>query len=166
VNSDQPPTPNPQPRTRARRPPLAEVDTTALADAVRAGRWGEAGPWLALLAGFGLVLAGMISFFWLSAQVSGNLEDRWLIVPLGLGLAWFLWQRFAAQRGFALGLIAALAALTAGTTLLWIVYYEAIGREIWFSLIGVLLVCGLGILVGLLGLNRLGGEQGPGNTNP
>jgi hypothetical protein len=93
------------------------VDTAALAAAVRAGRWSEAGPWLALLAGFGLVLAGMICFFWLSAQVSGNLEDRWLIVPLGAGLAWFLWQRFAAQRGFALGLIAALAVLTQGLSL-------------------------------------------------
>ena len=143
----------------SRRPPLAEVDAAELAAAVRAGRWGEAGPWLALLAGFSLVLAGLISFFWLIALFGGYPEDRWLIVPLAGGLAWFVWQRFRAQRGFAVALVAALGAITAGATLTWIAFYEAVGRVFWPGLLGVIALCLAGIGVGLLGLNRLGPSQ-------
>jgi hypothetical protein len=145
--------------SRPRRPPLAEVDAAALAQAMRAGQWRMVAPWLALLAGFSLVLAGMISFFWLSALVSGHEEDRWLIVPLALGLGWFVWQRFRAEPGFALALIAVLAGVTALATLAWIAVYEAVGHAIWLSLAGLIVLCLAGIGVGLLGLNRLGPSQ-------
>src|SRR6476469_6864695 len=132
----------------SRRPPLAEVDATSLAAAVRARQWRQVAPWGALLAGFALVLAGMISFFWLSAEVSQHPEDRWLIVPLAGGLAWFLWRRFGAQRGFALALIAPLAVITAAATLAWLAYFEALHREIWLGLLGLIVLCLVGIGVG------------------
>jgi hypothetical protein len=150
------PTPNPQP-PRTRRPPLAEVDAAVLAAALAGRRWGEVAPWAALLAGFGLVLAGMICFFWLSAQASGHPEDMWIVAPLGLGLGWFLWTRFRAQPRLALTLIGALGALTVIAFAAWLGFYQALGGQVWLGLGGVLAVCGLGIAVGLLGLNRLGG---------
>ena len=138
---------------------MAEVDAGVLADALAARRWGEVGPWAALLAGFGLVLAGMICFFWLSAQTSGHPEDIWLVGPLALGLGWFLWTRFRAQPRLALGLIVALGALTGIAFAAWLLFYQAVGGQVWLGLGGVLLVCALGIGVGLLGLNRLGGGR-------
>jgi hypothetical protein len=47
---------------RARRPPLAEIDTQALWQAIQAGRWRQVVPWLLLLAGFCAVLAGWPRF--------------------------------------------------------------------------------------------------------
>jgi hypothetical protein len=154
--TNQPPAHNPHP-PRARRPPLAEVDAEVLAAALAGRRWGEVGPWAALLAGFGLVLAGMISFFWLSAQISGHPEDVWIVAPLALGLGWFLWTRFRAEPRLAATLIGALGVLTLVAVAAWLLFYQAVGGQVWLGLGGVLLVCGLGIGVGLLGLNRLGG---------
>jgi hypothetical protein len=135
------------------------VDAAVLAAAVAARRWGEVGPWAALLAGFGLVLAGMICFFWLSAQASGHPEDVWIVVPLALGLGWFLWTRFRGEPRLALSLIVALGALTAVAFAAWLLFYQAVGGQVWLGLGGVLLVCALGVGVGLLGLNRLGGGK-------
>ncbi len=154
--TDQPSTPNPQPPTRVRRPPLAEVDAATLAAAMAARRWGEVAPWAALLAGFGLVLAGMICFFWLSAQASSNPEDVWIVGPLALGLGWFLWTRFRAVPRLAGTLIVALGSLTTVAFVAWFLFYGAVGGQVWLGLGGVLLVCAIGIGVGLLGLNRLG----------
>ena len=145
---------NPAPRPR--RPPLAEVDAAVLADAIRAGHWRVVAPWALLLAGFSLVLAGLISFLWLSATISGHPEDRWLIAPLAGGLAWWVWRRFAARPAFAAGLVLALAAITTAGAVAWGLIDAAGGHDVWLGLLSLLVLCGLGIGVGLLGLNRLG----------
>jgi hypothetical protein len=131
------------------------VDAGVLAAALAGRRWGEVGPWAALLAGFGLVLAGMICFFWLSAQTSGHPEDIWIVGPLGLGLGWFLWTRFRGEPRLAVSLIVGLGALTAVAFAAWLVFYQAVGGQVWLGLGVVLLVCALGLGVGLMGLNRL-----------
>ncbi|HEX6609052.1 MAG TPA: hypothetical protein VF276_19280, partial [Chloroflexia bacterium] len=89
---------------RARRPPLAEIDTQALWQAIRAGRRREVLPWLLLLAGFCAVLAGLASFFWLTTRDTPI--DRIPLLGALLAFCVFLYRRLSAQRGFALATLA------------------------------------------------------------
>lgn len=133
-----------------RRPPLAEIDAAALWQAVRRGDWQTSAPWVLLLAGFCAVLASMIAFFWLSAP--GDMPG--LIVLLGLFAA-YLYRRMAAGAGVAGPALAALALITGLTFAAWWIFYELVGRNIWIGLGGVIAVAALGIVVGLIGINKL-----------
>jgi hypothetical protein len=137
----------------SRRPPLAEIDTWTLWLAIRAGRWGQARPWLLLLAGFCAVLAGLAAFFWLTART-----DPVAVVGLLIGLIWFsfyLQQRLSRQPGFALATVAALLTVAGLVFGLWLLVYWLSGENVWIGMLGVMLVCGLGIILGVAGINRL-----------
>jgi len=137
----------------SRRPPLAEIDTWTLWLAIRAGRWQQAIPWLLLLSGFCAVLAGMAAFFWLTART-----DPVAVVGLLVGLVWFcfyLQRRLSTQPGFALATVLALLTVAGLLFGLWLVVYWASGENIWIGMLAVMLVCGLGILLGVVGISRL-----------
>jgi hypothetical protein len=138
---------------RARRPPLAEIDTQALWQAIRAGHWRQVLPWLLLLAGFCAVLAGMASFFWLTTRDTPI--DRIPLLLALLAFCAFLYRRLSAQPGFALATLAVLLVTAAVIFVLWLLAFAAFGDNIWIGILGVMVECGLGIALGVLGINRL-----------
>ena len=138
---------------RARRPPLAEIDTQALWQAIRAGHWRQVLPWLLLLAGFCAVLAGMASFFWLTTRDTPI--DRIPLLLALLAFCVFLYRRLSAQRGFALATLAVLLVTAAVIFVLWLLAFAAFGDNVWIGILGVMVECGLGIGLGVLGINRL-----------
>lgn len=137
----------------ARRPPLAEVDTWALWLTFRRGQWRQVLPWLLLLGGFCTVLAAMASFFWLTART-----DPVAVVGLLAALLVFsvyLHGRLSTRRGFALALVAALLT-TAGLVFgIWLLVFWVSGESVWIGIVGVVIEGGLGLVLGLSGLNRL-----------
>ncbi|MDQ2808568.1 MAG: hypothetical protein M3Z04_16920 [Chloroflexota bacterium] len=143
---------------RARRPPLAEIDTWTLWQAVRRGEWRSVAPWLLLLAGFCAVLGSMISFFWLTAP--GDLPG---LVGLLLIFALFLFRRLSARAAFAAATMGALLVLAGLVFAAWWLLYAATGNNVWVGIGGVVAQCGLGIALGLAGINRLAATTAPPN---
>ncbi|HUS17500.1 MAG TPA: hypothetical protein VM536_21095 [Chloroflexia bacterium] len=142
---------------RARRPPLAEIDAAVLWAALRRGEWQVVAPWLLLLAGFCAVLAGLGSFFWLTTR---DTPDDRLVLLLGLAVfAVFLYRRLSKHPAAAAGTVALLLALAGLVFGLWWLALAAGGDNVWVGLLGVLIECGLGIGLGLLGINQLAARE-------
>lgn len=138
---------------RPRRPPLAEVDTWSLWLALRRGDWATVLPWLLLLGGFCSVLAGMASFFWLTAR-NDPVDIAGLLVLL-LGFAAYLTWRLSSRRAFAVGAVAALLGIAGAVFALWLLAFVAAGQNLFVGIVGILIECGIGITLGLAGINRL-----------
>ncbi|HMA36448.1 MAG TPA: hypothetical protein VKY74_18470 [Chloroflexia bacterium] len=136
---------------QTRRPPLAEIDTWALWQAAQAGRWAEVRPWLLLLAGFCAVLAGLVSFFWLTAP--GDVAGLLLALLL---FSFFLYGRLSPRRAFAAAAMAVLLATAAGIFGIWLLAFAGSQENVWIGILGVLLECSIGLGLGLAGIKRLG----------
>jgi hypothetical protein len=137
-------------RNHTPRPPLAEIDTWELWLALRAGRISFVMPWLLLLAGFCAVLAGLACFFWLTAR-----DDPVAMVGLGLVLLWFcvfLWRKLSTRPGFSLALLLAMLTVSGILFAIWLAAYALSGYNIWVGILGVVLVCTVGIVLGRLGI--------------
>src|SRR5687768_10417830 len=132
------------------RPPLAEIDTWELWMALRAGRVGFVMPWLLLLAGFCSVLSGMAAFFWLTAR-----DDNVAMIGLGLVLLWFcffLWRRLSTRPGFSLALLLAMLTVSGVLFAGWLIAFTAASQSVWVGILGVLVLCTIGIVLGLVGI--------------
>src|SRR6478609_6733409 len=147
---------------RARRPPLAEIDTWALGQALRRGEWPVVAPWLLLLAGFCAVLAGLASFFWLTAR--GDSADLIGLGVIGVVFLVVLYRRLSGRRAYAAATVAALVLTAALVFALWLLAFRALGENVWLGMLGVIAECGLGLLLGLAGINRLAAAEERGRS--
>src|SRR5690242_9792885 len=82
----------------ARRPPLAEIDSWELWQAWRRGERDVATPWIALLASFCLVLAGMYSFFFFTTGLEDDTTAMVILTVVFVAFLFWLWRRISPRR--------------------------------------------------------------------
>jgi hypothetical protein len=147
------------PRGHTRRPPLAEIDSWELWQAWKRGERKKALPWLGLLTGFCMILAGMYAFFFFSTSLSND-----VIAQVGLTIALFiflfvLWRRISPRRDFALAVVGLIVGVSGAAFLLWLLAYRLSGWNPMIAVLGTLFLGISGILVGLPALNKIASQQ-------
>lgn len=149
------PTDNPQPHERGRRPPLAEIDSWELWQAWRRGERARVLPWMGLLAGFCIVLAGMYAFFFISSVLSRDTVFPIVLLVVYLGFLYWVWRRISPRRDFALGVVLVMVAVSAAAFGLWFLAYALSGYSIWVGIFGTAALGIAGLVVALPALNTM-----------
>ncbi len=142
-------------RGHSRRPPLAEIDSWELWQAWRRGERKRTLPWIGLLVSFCFVLAGMYSFFYFSTSLTGDTVAQVGLTLVFLGFMFVLWRRISPRRGFALCVVGAMAAVSGGAFLLWLLAYRWSDWNPWVAVVGTPLLGVAAIVIGLPSLNAL-----------
>src|SRR5215210_686838 len=150
-------------RVHTRRPPLAEIDSWELWQAWNRGERKVVRPWLGLLTGFCMLLAGMYAFFFFSTSLN---DDTIAQVGLTITLLIFLfvlWRRISPRRNFALFVVALIMAVSGGAFVLWLLAYRLSGWNPLVAVLGTLLLGIAGIIIGLPALNTIAAQQNTDN---
>ncbi len=145
-----------------RRPPLAEIDSWELWQAWKRGDRALVRPWIGLLVGFCVVLAAMYAFFYFSTSLSNDTVAQVGLALVLLGFLYAIWRRISPRRGFALAVVAIMAAISGTAFLLWLLAYSLSNWNPWVAIIGNVIVGITGLLIGLSSLNAIARGQGPG----
>ena len=149
----------PPTRGYTRRPPLAEINSWELWQAWKRGERRLVLPWIGLLVSFCTVLAAMYSFFFFSSSASGDTSGQ-IVVTIGIFiLLLVLWRRISPRRGFALAVVAALAAVSAVAFLLWLLTYSLSDWNPWAAIGGTMLLGLTGIFIGFPSLDAIARRQ-------
>ena len=152
--------PAPAERRHVRRPPLAEIDSWELWQAWKRGDKALVRPWIGLLVGFCVVLAAMYAFFYFSTSFSNDTIAQVGLLLVLLGFLYAIWRRISPRRGFALAVVALMAAVSGAAFLLWLLAYGLSNWNPWVAIIGNVVVGITGLLIGLPSLNAIARRQG------
>jgi hypothetical protein len=95
----------------------------------------------------------MGAFFWLTTQATP--DDRVFLLIVLIAGSFFLWRRLSPRPGFALALLLALLTLSGLLFGAWLLAFALLGENVWLGMLGVVLVCGLGIVLGMLGIREI-----------
>jgi hypothetical protein len=142
-----------------RRPPLAEIDSWELWQEWRRGDRAMAAPWIALLASFCLVLAGMYSFFFFSTSLENDTTAMVVLTLVFLAFLFWLWRRISPRRGFALTAVLLMVLVSGAAFGLWWLAYRASGWSPWVAIAGTVVLGLGGVVTGLPALNAIARRQ-------
>jgi FtsH-binding integral membrane protein len=116
----------------------------------------EVWPWLGLLLGFSVVLAGMYSFFYFTTSIDEDTVAQAVLTLVFVAFIFSLWRRISPRREFALAVVLLILAASGISFLLWLLAYRLSGWNWWAAIGGVAVLGVVGMLVGLTSLNALG----------
>ncbi len=142
-----------------RRPPLAEVDSWELWQAWRRGQRRFVLPWIGLLVGFCVVLAGVYSFFFYSTSLDNDTVAQVGLTLLFAAFLFGIWRRISPRRGFALIVIMLMLAVSGLAFLAWLLVYTLSGWNPWVAIGGTVSLGLTGLLIGLPSLNAISRQQ-------
>jgi hypothetical protein len=159
---NKPPTPQTQAKSsrHTRRPPLAEIDSWELWQGWKRGERKAVMPWVRLLAGFCVVLAAMYSFFYVSSVLSDDMIAPIALLVVYVGFLYWIWARISPRKGFALGIVGVMVAVSLGAFAVWFLAYWLSGWSVWIGIVGTLTLGVLGLLIALPGLNTMAQQDG------
>jgi hypothetical protein len=112
--------------------------------------------------GFCVVLAAMYAFFYFSTSLSNDTIAQVGLLIVLLGFLYAIWRRISTRRGFALVVVALMAAVSGAAFLLWLLAYGFSNWNPWVAIIGNVIVGITGLLIGLPSLNAIARGQGSG----
>lgn len=151
--------PEPPRRSHARRPPLAEIDSWELWQEWKQGERLKALPWIGLLAGFCVLLAGMYSFFFFSTSISDDTIAQIGLTIVFIAFLFSLWRRISPRRDFALVVVALILAASGLLFVLWLLAYRLSGWNSTVAVIGTLALGLIGLVVGISSINAISRQQ-------
>ena len=146
------PTPS---RARTRKPPLAEIDSWELWQAWQRGERARVLPWVALLAGFSIVLAAMYSFFFVSSVLSQDTIAPFALLVVYVVFLYWVWRRISPRKMFALALVGGMVAVSVAAFAVWFALYWLSGWSVWAGIFGTAALGIAGLLAALPGLNAM-----------
>ncbi|MDQ6694798.1 MAG: hypothetical protein M3014_10345 [Chloroflexota bacterium] len=148
-------------RGHVRKPPLGEIDSWELWQALRRREYGLVLPWIILLVSFCFVLAGMYSFFFFSSILSDDTPAQFVMTLVFVAFLLVISRRISPRRGFGLAVVALIAAVSGLSFLAWLLTYILSGRSVWVGMLGTLALGLLGSITGLPALNAIGRRNQP-----
>jgi FtsH-binding integral membrane protein len=112
-------------------------------------------PWIGLLLGFSVVLAGMYSFFFFTTSIDDDTIAQAVLTFVFIAFIFSLWRRISPRREFALVVVTLILAASGLAFLLWLLVYRLSNWNWWVAIGGVAALGLVGLFIGLPSLNAI-----------